>query len=106
MLAIQQEASNLYFMPKGYRYTDNIDFIKVNIDPYKPEALMRTIQTWVPVERQERALEAVLFARNIGFIGINQDISPNDFILLTGTRFNIDRNMAIINELDQNGNLY
>jgi len=93
-------------MRKGYRYTDNIDFIKINIDPKNPDALMRHIERCVPVDRQERALEAVLFARNIGFIGINQDISPNEFILLTGSIFNYDKNMTIINEQDQNGNLY
>ncbi len=93
-------------MRKGYDYSDRVDFIKVNIDPKNPDALMRIIERWVPVERQERALEAVLFARNIGFIGIGQDIDPNEFILLTGSIFNYDRNMTIINELDQNGDLY
>ena len=106
MLANKSETSNLYFMRKGYKYTDNIDFIKVHIDPRSPDALMRLIEKWVPIERQERALEAVLFARNIGFIGINQDISPNEFILLTGSIFNYDKNMNIINEQDQNGDLY
>ncbi len=93
-------------MRKGYRYTDNFEYIKLNIDPFDPSSLRKTIETWVPIDRQEKALEAILFARNIGYISILEDSDPNTFIFLTGSRFGFDSNMALINELDQNGGLY
>ena len=93
-------------MSEGYRYTDNIDFIKLNIDPYDPTVLIKALATWVPIDRHERVLEGILFARNIGYISILEDTNPNTYIFLCGPRFGFDANMALINELDQTDSLY